>query len=172
MRVRVALTSLLAAPLLFASPASADEAGVDFFERKVRPVLVEHCYPCHSETAKKQRGGLRLDSRDSLRRGGDSGPAIMPGRPDRSLLIKAVRYTDEHLRMPPKGKLPDTVRDDLETWVKMGAPDPRATASGGGKPSAVDPVAGRRHWAFQALRKPSVPAVKNTSWPSSDIDRF
>src|SRR5438067_6551043 len=149
MRVRVALTGLLAAPLLFASPASADEAGVDFFERKIRPVLVEHCYPCHSETAKKQRGGLLLDSRAGLRTGGDSGPAIMPGRPDRSLLIKAVRYTDEHLRMPPKGKLPETVRADLESWVKMGAPDPRVTASGGSKPSGADLEAGRRHWAFQ-----------------------
>src|SRR5689334_3300937 len=97
MRVRVALTSLLAAPLLFASSAgAADEAGVNFFERKVRPVLVEHCYPCHSQTAMKQRGGLLLDSRDGLRTGGDSGPAIVPGHPDRSLLIKAVRYTDEH----------------------------------------------------------------------------
>src|SRR2546425_4460384 len=112
MRVRVALR-MLAAPLFFASPAAAaDEAGVHFFERKIRPVLVEHCYSCHSETAKKLRGGLRLDSRDGLRKGGDSGPALVPGYPDRSLLIKAVRYTDEHLHMPPKGKLPDTLLAD------------------------------------------------------------
>src|SRR5438874_3950446 len=120
MRYGVAFTGLLSLLLSGGPAAAADEAGVDFFERKIRPVLVEHCYPCHSETAKKQRGGLRLDSRDGLRTGGDSGPAVMPGRPDRSLLIKAVRYTDEHLRMPPKGMLPATVRADLETWVKMG----------------------------------------------------
>jgi hypothetical protein len=173
MRVR-AFTAWVAVPLLFASrAAAADQAGIDFFERKIRPVLVEHCYGCHSETAKKLRGGLLLDSRDGLRKGGDSGPAIEPGRPDRSLLIKAVRYTDEHLRMPPKGKLPDTLLADLEAWVKRGAPDPReAATSGKGKPSGFDPETGRRHWAFQPLRKSPVPTVKDVAWPGSDIDRF
>src|SRR5947209_8081325 len=173
MRVR-SLTGLLAVPLLLASPAvAADQAGIEFFERKIRPVLVEHCYACHSETAKKLRGGLLLDSRDGLRKGGDSGPALVPGHPDRSLLIKAVRYTDEHLRMPPKGKLPDTLLADLEAWVKRGAPDPRDTPSSGkGKPSGFDPETGRRHWAFQPLRKSPVPAVKDLTWPCSDIDRF
>src|SRR5262245_50204590 len=121
MRVRVTLIALLLAPLLVPSRAAADDAGVDFFERKIRPVLVEHCYQCHSQKAKKLRGGLLLDSREGLRKGGDSGPAIRPDRPERSLLLRAVRYTDEHLRMPPKGKLPDTVVADLETWIKMGA---------------------------------------------------
>src|SRR6266540_1413725 len=173
MRVWVAFASLLGAPLSLASGASAaaDEAGVDFFERKVRPVLVQRCYECHSQTAKKKRGGLLLDSRDGVRKGGDSGPAIVPGRPDESRLIKAIRYTDENLHMPPKGKLPDTVIADLETWVKMGAPDPRDVASGE-KPAAPDPEAARRHWAFQAPRKHLVPAVKDVAWPLNDIDRF
>ncbi|HKB35344.1 MAG TPA: DUF1553 domain-containing protein [Gemmataceae bacterium] len=171
MRVWIAFASLLA-PLSLASPAAAaDDAGAEFFEKKVRPVLVQRCYECHSQTAKKKRGGLLLDSRDRLRQGGDSGPAIVPGRPDESRLIKAIRYGDEHLRMPPKGKLPDTVIADLETWVKMGAPDPRDAATAE-KPSAPDPEAARRHWAFQPLRKHPVPAVKDATWPLNDIDRF
>src|SRR5215470_9157190 len=112
MRVWIAFASLLA-PLSLASPAAAaDDAGAEFFETKVRPILVQRCYECHSQTAKKKRGGLLLDSRDRLRKGGDSGPAIVPGRPEESRLIKAIRYGDEHLRMPPKGKLPDTVIAD------------------------------------------------------------
>src|SRR5262245_50142894 len=125
MRVGVACTWLLIARLVLAPDAAADEAGDAFFERKVRPVLVEHCYGCHSAQAKKQRGGLLLDSREGLRKGGDLGPALVPGRPEQSRLIRAVRYGDEDLRMPPKGKLPATVVADLEAWVKMGAPDPR-----------------------------------------------
>src|SRR4051812_31473830 len=105
--------------LLFAAPAD----GTDFFEKRVRPALVEHCYACHSD--KKTRGGLRLDTRDGLRKGGDSGAAIVPSKPDASLLLTAIRYKDEKLRMPPKAKLPDAVIADLERWVAMGAPDPR-----------------------------------------------
>ena len=96
-----------------------------FFEAKIRPVLVTHCGKCHASTAEKLRGGLRLDSREGLRLGGDSGPAIVPGQPDESLLIRAIRYRDEDLRMPPKAKLPDAVVADFEAWIKMGAPDPR-----------------------------------------------
>src|SRR5438270_13963898 len=98
MRVR-SLTGLLAVPLLLASPAAAaDQAGIDFFERKIRPVLVEHFYACHSETAKKLGCGLLLDSRDGLRKRGDSGPALVPGHSDRSLLITPLRSTHEHIR--------------------------------------------------------------------------
>src|ERR1700759_3343306 len=84
---------------------SAQDPGIAFFEAKVRPVLVEHCYSCHSQEAKKERGGLRVDTKESLRAGGDSGPALAPGKPDESLLIKAIRYQHEDLKMPPKGKL-------------------------------------------------------------------
>ena len=92
-----------------ASPAiGADPAGIEFFEKKIRPVLAEHCYKCHSaeaEKAKKLKGGLLLDTRDGLRKGGDSGPAVVPGKPAESLLVKALRY-DGDTQMPPKGKLP------------------------------------------------------------------
>jgi hypothetical protein len=94
------------------------------FEAKIRPVLATRCGKCHSSTAEKLRGGLRLDSREVLRQGGDSGPAIVPGNPDESLLIQAIRYRDDELRMLPKGKLQGTVIADFEAWVKMGAPDP------------------------------------------------
>ena len=110
---------------------------IDFFEKKIRPVLVEHCYKCHSATAKKVRGGLLLDSRDGLRRGGDSGSVIVPGDPAASRLIKALRY--DELQMPPDGKLPDKVISDFETWIKQGAVDPRVAtatnAGGAGKPA-------------------------------------
>src|SRR5262249_39664138 len=112
--------ALLAA---LALPARAADPGTDFFEAKVRPVLVAHCYKCHSAAAKKQQRGLHLDTRDNLRKGGDNGPVIVPGKPDESRLVKAVRYADADLKMPPKDKLPDAVIADLEKWVAMGAPD-------------------------------------------------
>src|SRR4051794_2594901 len=89
--------------LLLAPAARADDAGVEFFEKKVRPVLVEQCYQCHSEAAKKRKGGLVLDTRDGARKGGDAGPAVVPGKPAESLLLKAVRHIDPDLKMPPKG---------------------------------------------------------------------
>src|SRR5262249_53930707 len=96
-----------------------------FFEKKIRPVLVEKCYKCHAADAEKIRAGLTLDTRAGLRKGGDTGPAIVPGNSDRSLLIKALKSSDPDTAMPPKGKLPDDVIADFEAWVKMGAPDPR-----------------------------------------------
>ena len=96
----------------------------ELFETRVRPLLVRHCYRCHSIAAKKSKGGLRLDTRAGLLKGGDSGPALIPGDPDKSLFIRAVRQTDEHLRMPPKQKLSSMQIADLAAWVKAGAPDP------------------------------------------------
>src|SRR5688572_15644116 len=129
-----------------ASAFAGSDPGVDFFERRIRPVLVERCYECHSAQAEKLKGGLLLDTREGLLKGGDSGPAIVPGNPDKSLLIKAVRYTSEDLQMPPKNKkLPDEQIADLEEWVKMGAPDPR-TDTGGRASSRASP---EKHWAFQ-----------------------
>ena len=106
-----------------------DAAAIEFFENKVRPVLVEHCYKCHSDKAEKLKGGLYVDSREGILKGGDNGPAIVPGDPDKSLLIKAVRYTDDNLQMPPKNKkLSSEQIADLEHWVKIGAPAPVSTA--------------------------------------------
>ncbi|HTU19832.1 MAG TPA: PSD1 and planctomycete cytochrome C domain-containing protein, partial [Gemmataceae bacterium] len=140
-----------------------------FFEKKIRPVLVAHCYRCHS-TATKRRGGLALDSREGVRKGGDSGPAVLPGKPNESLLLRVVRYSEEP-RMPPKGKLPDAVVADLEKWIAMGAPDPR-TAAAAATTKPLDVSAGRQFWAFQPPRRHPVPKVKDASWPRGDIDAF
>jgi hypothetical protein len=131
------------------------------FENRVRPVLVEHCYECHSE--KKVKGGLRVDSREALLKGGDTGPSLVPGDTAKSLLVRAVRHEIPDLAMPAKKpKLSDAVVADLSTWVKQGAVFPKgATAAKVEKP----------HWAFQPLRKPAVPNVKS-DWANDPIDRF
>src|SRR5258708_38473195 len=131
-----------------------------FFEAKIRPVLVTQCGKCHAQTAEKLRGGLRLDSREGLRRGGDSGPAVVPGKPEASLLIRAIRYRDEELRMPPKAKLPDAVVADFEAWGKMGAPDPRTDPDGVAARSPIDIAKGREFWSFRPPKKAPPPAVK------------
>jgi hypothetical protein len=110
---------------LIASVVSANEEGIAFFESKVRPVLVKHCYECHSHESAKLQGGLALDSKTSWEKGGDTGPALTPGQPDKSLLMQAVRYEDENLQMPPKSKLAADEIQSLERWIAMGAPDPR-----------------------------------------------
>jgi hypothetical protein len=143
-----------------------------FFETKIRPILVSQCSSCHASTAKKLRGGLRLDSRDGLRRGGDSGAAIVPGKPDQSLLIRAIRYRDEELQMPPKAKLSDAVIADFEAWVKMGVPDPRIDAAGAAAHSPVASEKGREFWSFQPPKKSPTPEVTRTDWPRGAIDRF
>src|SRR3989441_4611575 len=146
-----------------ASPVGHDaaSAGAEFFEQKIRPIFVEHCYKCHSKDAEKVKGGLLLDTREGLFKGGDTGLAIVPGDPEKSLLIKAVRYADENLQMPPKNKkLSAEQIAQLEAWVKMGAPDPRTAAQVSSR-KALDPS---RHWAFQPVKQPPVPAVKNRRW--------
>jgi hypothetical protein len=150
------------------SAAEPTAAQLEFFENKIRPVLADNCYKCHSTGADKVRGGLLLDSREAIRRGGDTAPAVVPGHPDQSLLIQAVRYTDPHLQMPPQKQLSDVQIADLEKWVQMGAPDPR-TATGAQK-NYADPNV--KHWAWQPLAKPAVPAVKNKSWGQSPVDNF
>jgi hypothetical protein len=137
----------------------------EFFERKVRPVLVEHCYECHSADAKKIKGGLMLDSRAGVIKGGDTGPAITPGDPEASLLIQAIRHTDPDLTMPKK-KLPALVIADLETWVRMGAPDPRTedTVASTQAKSAIDWNKAREWWSFRPLTTPPVPASFSRDW--------
>ena len=147
-----------------------------FFESKIRPVLAESCYKCHSETSANVRGGLLLDTREGIRRGGDNGPAVVPGDLNKSLLIEAIRHANKDTAMPPQkdgGKLPDTVIADFEQWVRMGAPDPRdGKAPVAGPSKGWDAEAAKKWWAFQPLRPPTVPAVKNPGWPRGDIDRF
>src|SRR6266404_5797284 len=148
-----------------------DAAGNEFFETKIRPILVENCYKCHSSEAEKVKGGFLLDTREHLLKGGDTGPAVVPGEPDKSLLIKAVRYTDENLQMPPKGKKlsPEQIAD-LEAWVKMGAPDPRVAKVNEGTETIA--IKARTHWAFQPLKQPAIPKVRNRRWVKTPVDAF
>ena len=151
--------------------AEVDAKGAAFFERHIRPLLVEHCYRCHSSTAKNVRGGLRLDSRVAWQRGGDSGPAVIPGSPKESLLIRAVRYEDPALEMPPKEKLSDREIALFIQWVQMGSPDPRSeTETPTSRP--IDLEAAGRFWSFRPALDPAVPEVEDRSWPLNDVDRF
>ncbi len=152
----------------------AEDPGTEFFEKKIRPVLVTHCFECHSAKAKKIGGGLLLDSRDGLRKGGDSGPAIEPGVPDESLLISAVRYTGDAVKMPPKGKLPAADIADLEAWVEMGAPDPRGKAAPvKAATSWEETLRDRRNWwSLQPVASPPVPQPKNGGWSEHPVDRW
>ena len=152
----------------FGAPFPADQ--IEFFENKVRPVFAEHCYTCHSDKAEKVKGGLRLDTPELLLKGGSSGPAIVAGDPEASLLIKAVRYKDPDLQMPPKNKkLSDAQIANLEAWVKMGAPLP---SSGPVKKAATIDEVRARHWAFQPVKQTPLPAVRNSRWVQTPVDRF
>ena len=150
--------------------AADDPAQVEFFEKKIRPVLVEHCYKCHSGTTPILKGKLRVDFREGLMKGGDSGPSIITGKPDESLLILALKY--DGFEMPPKGKLPDSVIKDFETWVKNGAVDPRATPATVSKARTINFEEAAKFWAFQAPQKHAPPELKNDSLVKSDLDRF
>jgi hypothetical protein len=162
----------LAFCLLIGPVAAQDRAGVAFFEEHIRPLLTEHCYKCHSGQAKNPRAGLRLDSREGWAKGGDNGPAVVPGDPDRSLLIRAVRQQGE-LKMPPKGKLPQKQIDLLVRWVQIGAPDPRQSAATPATSANLDLQRGRNHWAFQPLRAVPPPLVEDRKgWCRTPIDRF
>ena len=167
----LSLALALSVPLL---PLRATDES-EIFETKVRPVLAQHCYSCHSGQAKKLRGGLRLDSREAMLAGGDNGPAIAPGRPDKSRLIEAVTYKNVELQMPPRGKLPKAAVADLTTWVKMGAPWPKqpASAATGSTKSAFDLHERKRtHWAWEPIRPHNPPSVRDRNWPRDPLDRF
>ncbi len=153
-------------------PATAEQ--IAFFEKSIRPVLVKECYSCHSATAEKIKGGLLLDTRSDLRKGGESGPAIVPGNPNASLLIKAIKQIDDTAKMPPKKKLPDEVIADFEKWVAMGARDPRESVAQAAKvvKNEIDIQKGRQFWAFQSARSTPPPLVKHATWPRTDVDRF
>jgi Protein of unknown function (DUF1553)/Protein of unknown function (DUF1549)/Planctomycete cytochrome C len=155
-------------PALPAEPRPTKE-GIDFFEAKIRPVLVHHCYRCHAGDPEKAKGHLVLDTHDGLRKGGDSGEVVSPRHPEKSLLIEALKY--EGLEMPPDEQLPDEVIEDFEKWVEMGAPDPRLGKAANPK-NKVDIASAKRYWAFQLPKATAAPKVHDTSWPRSDLDRF
>lgn len=167
-RAAVVCLPLAAGGLGAAEPSAA---GVEFFEKKVRPALVQHCYECHSVKHEKAKGGLLLDSREAVLKGGDSGPAIIPGKPAESLLIKAVRRVDEDLQMPPKHKLDEQTIRAWEEWVRMGAPDPRAGPGGAGL-TGMSVAEGKKFWSMQPVKPPAVPAVKNSRWVQTPVDAF
>lgn len=155
-----------------ANAAKPSSTELDFFEKKVRPLLAEHCYSCHSVNAKKVQAGLLVDSRASLLAGGDSGEAIVPGDADGSLLLEAVRY--ETYEMPPKGKLPAADIETFERWVGMGAPWPKEAAPTAKTVQPEFNLQQRKteHWVWQPIKKPEVPDVEDTAWPNNDADHF
>lgn len=164
--------------LLFAicSPvhsAESNAVGIEHFEREIRPLLAEHCYKCHGED--KQKGGLRLDSAAGIETGGDTGPIIEPGKPEASRLVLAVSYADPDLKMPPKTQLNADQVKLLRDWVAMGAAMPAPLVGAEAAPSAsgfhIKPE-DQKHWAFQPIRRPEIPAVKNAAWVRNPIDAF
>lgn len=158
--------------VMSALAAQPDAHDLEFFEQKIRPVLVEQCYECHSADAAKAgklKGNLLLDSREGTQRGGDSGPAVVPGKIDESLIVSAIKH--ESFIMPPTAKLSAAVAADFEHWINRGAPDPRD-----GKAAAVARIdfekARREHWSFQPMQLPAPPTVRNTKWGRNEIDAF
>jgi hypothetical protein len=161
--------------LVLTSLATGQEfsrAQLDYFEGKVRPVLIKHCYECHSHKTGTSEGGLYLDTRAGMIKGGESGTAVVPGNPSRSLLITAIGYANEDLQMPPKdegGKLNADVVADLTKWVEMGAPAP---ASKPPVAPAHDMEGAKKHWAFLPIVKPNLPKVSDPNWARNPVDAF
>jgi len=174
---------ILAVPITLAicvrpGHARADEtptaaADVEFFEKKIRPLLVSRCHECHSDQGKGVKGGLHLDSRAAILTGGDSGPAIVPEKPDESLLVEAINYPQDGVQMPPRGKLPQNEIELFTEWVRRGAPFPAGeNKSDVAKRRGIDLETGRKHWSFQLLREQPLPAVKNVTWVERRMDAF
>ena len=153
---------------------ASEASDAEFFESRIRPVLVEKCFACHSRTAEKIRSGLRLDGRSALLAGGDRGPAIHLEKPEDSLLLKALRYETENLEMPPKGKLPARVIADFEEWIRRGAPWPGSTENDAApvRGGSYDWDQATEHWAFRPVSRPATPPVRDAAWPQTPIDSF
>ncbi len=168
------LAGLASAPMARAQQGLGDDAeGVEFFEKLIRPVLVERCLACHGARVKKPKGGLVLEDRAAMLKGGDSGPVIVPGDPESSLLIEAIRYTGESLRMPPKGRLAPPEVAAFESWVKRARPAPASRAHDIVKSTATRPAGPATpsdHWAFQPPREPLVPSSSGSAL--GPIDAF
>lgn len=163
----------LALPSLVLAQATPDEeTRLEFFEKRIRPLLASNCYNCHSANT-NSHGGLRVDDRNGLIHGGGRGPAIVPGQPEKSLLLHAVQHTHKQVKMPPKKRLSEREIGDLTRWIKDGAawPMPRVPAAIA-RPSAEYDKLRKEHWAWQPLRQAKLPEVTNASWPLSDVDRF
>jgi hypothetical protein len=157
-----------------AAAAAATPAQIEFFEKQIRPLLIENCYKCHSVASQKVKGNLLLDSREAALKGGDSGPAIVPGNVEKSRLIAAVRYTDDDMQMPPKHRLSGEQVAALEQWVKMGAPFPSGAAVASGKPAgpSFNVEEARKFWSYQPVKDAAPPSPADKAWPANPIDQF
>jgi len=167
-----AALALYILPNASVSAAEISAAERQFFATKIRPALVKHCYECHAADSKKLGGKLRLDHREGLIEGGESGPVLIPGKPDDSLLIQALRYHDD-LEMPPEEPLPAAVIQDFVTWIKRGAPDPRnapvnAVAATDSKPESEASTL----WSLAPRTRPPAPAVEDSDWVRDELDAF
>lgn len=159
-------------PRVSAKEPLPDQEGLDFFEKKIRPVLIQHCYECHSADSKNLKGSLLLDTKQGTIDGGDSGTALVPGKPEESLLLETMRYGDDSYQMPPKGKLSGEVIADFEKWIAMGAPDPRNETSKKQVKAEIDFEKARAFWSFQLPKAYPAPQVKQHNWPVNKIDSF
>jgi len=165
---------LLAVCLLlwFVSASHGDDAAkIEFFEQKIRPVLVEKCYSCHSGSPDEVEGKLWLDSKAGWVRGGQSGPKIVPGKPEASLLLGVIQGIVKDLAMPPDEKLPTSVIADFETWIRQGAIDPRIADATSGPPQTQQ-LTEQEHWVYSKPVKSELPDVANKAWEKQPIDRF
>jgi hypothetical protein len=177
MRSRLPILPLIGFVCVFVCAAtsfgeeSASTDGVAYFEKHIRPLLVDRCYQCHSERTDRREGGLLLDSQQGWAAGGENGPSVVPRDADASLLIQAVRYTDADLQMPPDQKLPEDAVRHLERWIQIGAPAPRDNPTETlPHTNPSDPIAGKEHWAYRPLNHSPRTAVVATNWPRSQID--
>ena len=162
--------------VLSSSVDADDEDRLKFFENKIRPVLVEHCYSCHSAEADEIEGGLALDSREGIRKGGESGASVVPESLDKSLILKAIGYDDSFYEMPPDGKLPNYILKDFEKWIADGAVDPREQKGVANADAQSDPMKniedGRRFWSFVPPKTPPLPKLGEANWATSPIDFY
>jgi Planctomycete cytochrome C len=176
MSLKPVLLSALAVVSIAAAPGRPDRhfdaESVEYFEKKVRPLLVNNCNICHSAET-NSKGGLRVDDRNGLIQGGNRGPAVVPGDPENSILIQAVLQSEDDLKMPPKKRLSAEEIAVLTKWVKDGAAWTEVDASVvSGNPNPKYDKLKKEHWAWQPLKETKPPAVRDASWPRSDIDRF
>jgi hypothetical protein len=167
----ILLALLLGARLTSAAEPVFEPADLEFFEKRVRPILVERCYECHAAGKNKEKGGLRLDERAAILAGGDSGPAVVPGEPAKSLLVEVIGYDPSGMQMPPTGKLPQREIDTLREWVQRGLPHPSAAETTAAR-KGIDLVAGRKHWAFQPLAIQPLPAGVDPALFANRLDLF
>ncbi|NBU41157.1 MAG: DUF1553 domain-containing protein [Planctomycetia bacterium] len=170
--LRIGVAAFLTIVAVTSRSADPDPAALEFFEKRVRPLLVTHCYECHAEG--ETSGGLALDTRSGLLVGGDSGPALVPGRPDESRIVEAVRYANPDLRMPPQNKLPAEDVATLERWIATGAVDPRedVAAAPAAAPLGMSLEEGTSFWSLRPIARPAVPVVRRADWVRTPIDAF